>query len=97
MGFTWSLHPDGIDGRLELVMTNPLLEEIWAIKDRLSAEAGGDIHVFCQQLRDWSAKNLPRQMVVIAPSELRALMAEKEKEEGLVLREDPLPYGSQKD
>ena len=35
------------------MITNPLLEEIWAVKDRLNAESGGDIHVFCQQLRDW--------------------------------------------
>ena len=52
------------------MITNPLLEEIWAVKDRLNAESGGDIHVFCQQLRDWSAKNLPRNMVVCDPAGL---------------------------
>jgi hypothetical protein len=50
---------------------NPLLEEIWAIKDRLDAESGGDIHVFCEQVRNWSAKNLPQNMIVRDPAELR--------------------------
>lgn len=75
------------------MITNPLLEEIWAVKDRLSAEAGGDIHVFCQQLRDWSAKNLPRNIAVCDPSRLRALLAKQEEGESLVLREDSPKYG----
>ena len=79
------------------MITNPLLEEIWAIKDRLDAESGGDIHVFCQQLRDWSAKNLPERMVVCDPAELRALRAKQEAEESLVLREEPPEYGKKKD
>jgi len=78
------------------MITNPLLEEIWAVKDRLSAEAGEDIHVFCQQLRDWSAKNLPRNMVVCDPSQLRALLAKQEEEVSLVLREDSPEYGEKK-
>ena len=78
------------------MITNPLLEEIWAVKDRLSAEAGGDIHVFCQQLRDWSAKNLPRNMMVCDPSRLRALLAKHEEEVSLVLREDSPEYGEKK-
>lgn len=58
--------------------SNPLLEEIWAVKDHLNAESGGDIHVFCQQVRDWSAKNLPPNMVVCDPSELRTLLAKQD-------------------
>lgn len=79
------------------MITNPLLEEIWAVKDRLNAESGGDIHVFCQQLRDWSAKNLPRNMVVCDPAGLRALLVNEEPEDSLILREDPPEYGRKKD
>lgn len=79
------------------MITNPLLEEIWAIKDRLDAESGGDIHVFCQQLRDWSAKNLPERMVICDPAELRALLAKKEAEESLVMREEPPESVEKKD
>jgi hypothetical protein len=79
------------------MITNPLLEEIWAVKDRLNAESGGDIHVFCQQLRDWSAKNLPRNMVVCDPAGLRALLANEELEDSLILREDPPENGRKKD
>jgi len=71
--------------------TNPLLEEIWAIKDQLAREAGGDIHVFCQQLREWSAKNLPKNMVVCDPAQLRALVVNNE--ESLVLQEELPAYG----
>lgn len=73
--------------------SNPLLEEIRAIKDRLDAEAGGDIHVFCQQLRDWSAKNLPERMVVWDPAALRAQQVKPEGVESLVLREEPPTFG----
>jgi hypothetical protein len=79
------------------MITNPLLEEIWAIKDRLNAESGGDIHVFCQQLRDWSAKNLPDRMFICDPKELRAVLAKKEEAEALVLREEPRDHGTKKD
>jgi len=79
------------------MITNPLLEELWAVRDRLNAESGGDIHVFCQQLRDWSAKNLPRNMVVCDPAALRALLAKEAPEDSLILREDPPEYGRKKD
>ena len=76
---------------------NPLLEEIWEIKDRLAAEAGGDIHVFCDQLRAWSAAHPHPGPVAKNPADLRALLAKKEAEESLVLREDPPEYGSKKE
>ncbi len=49
------------------MITNPLLEELWAIKDRLDAEAGGDIHVFCEQLRAWESSHLPKGRVPRTP------------------------------
>ena len=77
------------------MITNPLLEEIWATKARLDAESGGDIHVFCQQLREWSAKNLPERMVICDPAEVRGLVGKKEAAASLVLREEP-PEGGEK-
>lgn len=77
--------------------SNPLLEEIWAIKDQLSKNAGGDIHVFFEQLRAWSAANPHTGLVVKDPSELRALLAKREEEESLLVREMPPKYGSTND
>jgi hypothetical protein len=62
------------------MITNPLLEEIWGVKDRLNTESGGDIHVFCQQLRGWFSKNQPCNMVVYDPAKLRALIAKEDPE-----------------
>jgi hypothetical protein len=63
------------------MITNHLLEEIWAVKDRLDAESGGNTRVFCEQMREWSAKNLPRNMEVCGPSELHDLLAKAETSE----------------
>lgn len=76
---------------------NPLLEEIWEIKDRLAAEAGNDIHIFCDQLRAWTAAHPHPGPVVKNAAELRALLAKKEAEESVVLREEPPEYGEKKD
>jgi hypothetical protein len=76
-------------------MTNPLLEEIWAIKDRLDAEAGGDIHVFCEQLRAWSAAHPHTGPVVKNADDLRRCREQREKE-ALLLREMPPGYGDSK-
>ena len=73
---------------------NPLLEEIWEIKDRLSAEAGHDIDVFCEPLRAWSAAHPHSGPVARNAAELRALLAKQEAEESLALREQPPEYGS---
>ena len=58
------------------MITNPLLEEIWAVKDRLAAEAGNDIHVFCEQLRAWESSHLPKGRVLRTPQEIRARLAQ---------------------
>ena len=68
---------------------NPLLKEIWAIKYRLDAEVGGDIHVFCEQLRAWESSHLPKGRVLRTPQEIRALRARQDAPESLLLREKP--------
>ncbi len=39
--------------------SNPILEEVWRIKDELDREAGHDLHRVCENLRRWEAENLP--------------------------------------
>ncbi|MEI7935584.1 MAG: hypothetical protein WCK27_02735 [Verrucomicrobiota bacterium] len=75
------------------MITNPLLEEIWAVKDRLAAEAGNDIHVFCEQLRAWESSHLPKGRVLRTPGEIRARLAQQES---LALREGPPAGGNSK-
>jgi hypothetical protein len=69
------------------VKTDPILQEVWDIKDRLAAEAGYDVHRFVQQLREWSAKHPPTGPVVRNAEELRQLIAEKERQRA----EQPAP------
>jgi hypothetical protein len=76
---------------------NPLLEEIWEIKDRLAAEAGGDIQVFRDQLRAWSEAHPHPGPVVKNVAELRALLEKREEEAAMALREEPAEYGKKKD
>ena len=78
------------------MITNPLLEEIWAVKDRLAAEAGNDIHVFCDQLRAWESSHLTKGRVLRPPQEIRALLARQEEPETLALREEPPACGNSK-
>ena len=72
---------------------NPILEEVWRIKDQLAAEAGYDMDRFVEQLRAWSAAHPPSGPVVRNAEELRRLMAAEErqraKESTLALNEKP--------
>lgn len=60
--------------------TDPILQEIWDIKDRLAAESGYDINRFVQQLREWSAAHPHNGPVVHSPEELRRFIADKERQ-----------------
>lgn len=72
--------------------SNSILEEIWAVKELLEVKAGGNIHVFCEQTRDWSAHHLPKGIAVCSLAEVRKLLAEKEGVMSLMLREEPPPF-----
>jgi len=73
--------------------TNPILEEVWRIKDQLAAEAGYDMDRFVEQLRAWSAAHPPSGPVARNAEELRQLMAEEERqrkaEPAMVLNDKP--------
>ena len=57
---------------------NPILEEVWRIKDQLAAEAGYDIDRFFENLRKWEAAHPPSGQVVRNAEELRQLVSVKE-------------------
>ncbi|HVR35088.1 MAG TPA: hypothetical protein VMS21_04480 [Methylomirabilota bacterium] len=71
--------------------SNPILDEVWRIKDQLAAEADYDIHQFCENTRRWAAEHPHNGPVVDNAEELRQLLAEKERQqaEEAALREEP--------
>lgn len=72
---------------------NPILDELWKVKDKLAAEAGYDTDRFFQNLRRWEAEHPHSGRVVHSPEELRQLAAEEERKRAeksnLILREEP--------
>jgi hypothetical protein len=64
--------------------TNPILEEVWRIKDQLASESGYDVNRFFDQLRAWSAAHPHPGPLVHSAEELRQLVAEKERQAALV-------------
>ena len=45
----------------KIMKADPILQEVWDIKDRLAAEAGYDVDRFVDQLNEWIAKHPPRR------------------------------------
>ena len=72
---------------------NPILEEIWRIKDQLAAEAGYDIDRFFENLRKWEAEHPHTGPIIRNAEELRQVVAETEraraKESTLALNDKP--------
>jgi hypothetical protein len=75
--------------------SDPILEEVWRIKDEMAREAGYDLHRLCEQTRQWAEAHRPAGRVVHGAEELRQLAeeAERKRAEGspLVLRDKPPP------
>ena len=55
---------------------NPILEEIWRVKDELAREAGNDLHRLCANTRRWAATHPHSGPTVGSAQELRRLAAE---------------------
>ena len=72
---------------------NPILEEVWRIKDELAREAGFDVNRYCEQLRAWSAAHPHPGPIVRNAEELRGLAAEvgwqRAEASGCVLKDAP--------
>jgi len=57
---------------------NPILDELWKVKDQLAAEAGYDVDRFLENLRRWEAEHPLPGRAVHSAEELRQLVAEEE-------------------
>ena len=72
---------------------NPILEEVWRIKDELAREAGYDIHRLCENTRKWAEAHPHAGPVVGSAEELRQLVAEEERKRAeaaaLTLKDKP--------
>ena len=56
---------------------NPILEEMWRIKDELAREADYDLHRMCENVRKWVAGH-PHSGPVVGDAEaLRRLAAQR--------------------
>ena len=73
--------------------SNPILEEVWRIKDEVAREAGYDIHRLCENTRRWAAAHPHPGLIVHSALELQRLAAEEErkraKESALALNDAP--------
>jgi len=52
-------------------MTDPILEELWRIKDDLAREAGGDLRQLCENTRRWRAEHPQPNPVVRNAEEIQ--------------------------
>ncbi len=72
---------------------NPILEELWKVKDALAAEAGHDVDRFLENLRRWESEHPHAGRVVHSAEELQELAAEEERKRaeasGLLLKDEP--------
>jgi hypothetical protein len=69
---------------------NPMLEEVWRIKDQLAAEAGYDLDRFFAQLQAGSEAHPHTGPIARNAEELRRLAA---GEPALALKDKPPPKG----
>ena len=78
-----------------MMKANPILEEVWRIKDQLAAESGYDVDRFFENLRKWESEHPHPGPTVRNAEELRQLTAEKERQlaeaSGMALNEKPKP------
>ena len=75
--------------------TNPILEEVWRIKDELSREYAADPDAYFAKLEEIAnAEEKAGRKVIRSPDELRQLVAETERQRAgesvLALNDKPL-------
>jgi hypothetical protein len=54
---------------------DPILEEVWRVKDELAREAGYDIHQLCENTRRWAAEHPCPGLRLAGDEELRRYLA----------------------
>ena len=76
---------------------NPILDELWKVKDQLAAEADYDVGRFLENLWRWEAEHPHPGRVVHSAEELRQLVAEEERKRAeapaLTLKDEPQRQG----
>lgn len=73
---------------------DPILEEVWRVKQEHSTEAGHDVRKLMQNTREWAAKNPHPGPTARTPEELQQIFKAEEirkREEAMSLRETPPP------
>ena len=73
---------------------DPILEEVWRVKDELAREAGHDVHRLCENTRQWAAAHPHPGPALNNAEELRRYLLEQEAV-APALREEPPAYGDQ--
>ena len=72
---------------------DPIMEELWAVKDKLAREAGYDADRFVENLRRWETTHPHSGRVLRTPEELHQFVAEEERKHAVIsnvaLNEDP--------
>jgi len=58
---------------------DPILEELWRVKDELAAEAGNDVRRLCENTRHWAAQHPHSGPVIRSAEELRQYVEEQER------------------
>ena len=73
---------------------DPILEELWKIKDDLAREAGYDAHRFLENLRRWEVEHPHPGRVIRSTEELRQYVEEEEcrraEHSAMALNDKPL-------
>lgn len=68
---------------------DPILQEVWDIKDRLAAESGYDIRRFCEQLHAWSEAHPELVGRAVKNAEEIHQYYEDQDARSLIVREEP--------
>jgi len=66
-----------------------ILEELWAVKDKLAREAGYDVNRFVQNLRQWELAHPQNGCLIRNAEELRQFVAEEERKRAAASVPDP--------
>ena len=74
--------------------SDPILEEVWRIKDELAREAGYDLHRLCENTRRWAAEH-PHPGPQIEDAAALRHFVEQQENAAAALREQPPPYGEE--
>ncbi len=58
---------------------DPILEEVWRVKDEMAREAGYDVRRLCENTRKWAAEHPHSGPVIQTAEELRQYVEEQER------------------